>query len=184
MYKHRQKLSASTDSEPLGPVLGFMRALWELDHALASVSKRMRGRLGVTGPERLVLRVVGQIPDISPGEVAEFLHVDPSSLTGLLKRLIHRKLITRQVDVEDARRSLLRLTPEGDALNRVRAGTVEAGVHAALDTLAPRDVATAVIVLGALSRALKGVSAKGGPRYVQKTRGRARRRPERSLQQR
>lgn len=154
------KESVQSAADRLGPVLGFMRSLWEVDHALASASKQMKRRLGISGPERLAIRIVGEVPDISPGELAEILHVDPSSLTGLLKRMVRRKLMLRRADAADSRKAHLRLTADGEALDRLEDGTVEAGVHAALDLLAPRDVATAVVVLGALSRSLHAVAAK------------------------
>jgi DNA-binding MarR family transcriptional regulator len=138
-----------------------MRALWEVEHALFSASKRMKARLGVTGPERLVIRIVGELPDISPGELAEIMHLDPSTLTGVLQRLVRRRLLVRGLDSRDARRSRLRLTREGQAIDRIRSGTVEAGVRAALEAIAPRDVASTVRVLGALSRVLNGLSFEG-----------------------
>ena len=49
--------------------------------------KRMEQRSGVTGPQRLVLRVVGLFPGISAGALARLLHVHPSTLTGVLHRL-------------------------------------------------------------------------------------------------
>lgn len=153
-----------------------MSALWEVDHSLASASKQMKRRLGISGPERLAIRIIGELPEISPGELAEVMHVDPSSLTALLKRLVRRKLIARHGDPADRRKSHLQLTPEGKALDRLQAGTVEAGVREALDVLAPRDVATAVVVLGVLSRSLAKLA-------VQRTRGHAdpqRRKPRRS----
>src|SRR6266540_480401 len=94
----------------LGPVLEFMRALWALDHALQSASKRMESRLGITAPQRLVVRIVGRFPGISAGEVAEILHVHPSTLTGVLKRLEGRGFVARRADPRDARRALLGLT--------------------------------------------------------------------------
>jgi DNA-binding MarR family transcriptional regulator len=138
-----------------------MRALWEVDHALFSASKRMSSRLGVTGPERLVIRIVGEFPDLTPGDLAAILHLDPSTLTGLLHRLVERRLLSRRTDAADTRKSRLRLTPEGAEVDRVRSGTVEAGVRAALDALAPRDVAATVHVLGALSRVLNGMTFEG-----------------------
>lgn len=51
---------------PLGPVLSFMRALWGVNHGLESSSRRMKGSIGVTGPERMVVRLVGRYPGIRP----------------------------------------------------------------------------------------------------------------------
>jgi DNA-binding MarR family transcriptional regulator len=142
------------DVERLGPVLGFMRALWEVDHALESRSKRMKARFGVSGPERLALRIIGELPGISPGRLAAILHVDPSSLTAMLRRLVARRLVSRSRNPEDARSAHLRLTRDGERADELRSGTVESAVKAALDALPPRDVATTVVVLGVLSRLL------------------------------
>ena len=54
-------------------VLAFMNVVWRLDHALRSTSKQMKTRLGVTGPQRLVIRMIGKHPGIDAGELAELL---------------------------------------------------------------------------------------------------------------
>lgn len=119
----------------LGPVLEFMQALWALDHALQSASKRMERAIGVTAPQRLVVRIVGRFPGISAGEVSETLRLHPSTLTGILKRLERRRLVVRRADPVDRRRALLELTAAGREIDRARAGTVENAVRAALKRL-------------------------------------------------
>ncbi len=121
----------------LGPVLDFMRALWALDHALQTASKRMETTVGVTAPQRLVLRIVGRFPGTSAGEVAEILHLHPSTLTGILRRLEERRLLARRPDPADGRRAMLRLTPRGRELDGLRSGTVEAAVRRALRRMQP-----------------------------------------------
>ncbi len=138
----------------LGPVLEFMRALWALDHALQSASKRMEARVGVTAPQRLVVRIVGRFPGISAGEVAEILHVHPSTLTGVLKRLEARKVILRRVDPGDARRHLLALTARGRDLDALRSGTIEEVVRQVLRDLPPEAVRSARTLAEALTAAL------------------------------
>lgn len=127
----------------LGPVLEFMRTLWAVDHALQSASKRMEARNGITGPQRLVLRIVGRNPGISAGAVSETLHLHPSTLTGVLKRLETRGLVERRADPADARRALLHLTSRGRELDDVRSGSVEAAVRRSLGRLPPRTVQAA-----------------------------------------
>src|SRR5438045_978930 len=114
---------------PLGAVLDFMRLLWAVDHALQSASKRMESTYGVTGPQRLVVRIVGRFPGIAAGRVAEILHVHPSTLTGILKRLETRGLLQRRTDPRDGRRALFMLTPKGRKLDTVRTGIVEQAVR-------------------------------------------------------
>jgi MarR family transcriptional regulator, organic hydroperoxide resistance regulator len=143
--------TASEQGPALGRVLDFMRLLWALDHGLQSTSKRMEAVLGVTGPQRLVLRIVGQFPGTSAGEVANILHIHPSTLTGVLKRLQARGLIEREADPSDARRARLRLTTEGQVLNRTRAGTVEAAIRRVLGQLQPEKVQVVQEVLSLLT---------------------------------
>jgi DNA-binding MarR family transcriptional regulator len=134
-----------------------MRLLWALTHQLESASKRMHAELGVTGPQRLVLRLVGHHGRISPGDLAEVLHVHPSSLTGVLRRLEHAELIRRESDPFDRRRALLELTRRGMRLNDRREGTIEAVVAATLTEMSKDRVTATRSVLKALAAALEGL---------------------------
>lgn len=116
----------------LGRVLGFLQAVWALDHGLQSASKRMETAIGLTGPQRLVVRVIGRSPGITAGRLAGLLHLHPSTLTGVLHRLERRGILRRVTDRSDARRAFLHLTSRGRALDRRRTGTVEAAVRRAL----------------------------------------------------
>lgn len=142
------------DERSLGEVLEFMRLLWAVDHGLQSRSKRMEAALGVTGPQRLVIRLVGQRPGISAGELAALLHVHPSTLTGVLGRLEARGVVLRRPDPDDKRRALLGLTAKGAKLDKVRSGTVEARVRATLGRLPAPRVRAARQVLSTLADAL------------------------------
>lgn len=144
----------SLSRRSLGPVLEFMRSLWRVNHSLESTSRRMKARMGVTAPERMVVRLVGRYPGIAAGELARILHVHPSTLTGLLKRLVRRGLLERRADASDARKSLFLLTAKGVAVDKTRRGTVEAAVRDTLASLPDHDVDTAAAVLDALSRAM------------------------------
>lgn len=118
--------------QPTGQTLQFMQRLWELVHALEVRSKRMKRDLGVTGPQRLVLRIVGQSPGASPREIAATLGIHPSTLTGVLARLGAAGHLVREPDPDDGRRARFRLTASGRAIDRERRGTVEAAVRRAL----------------------------------------------------
>jgi DNA-binding MarR family transcriptional regulator len=144
-----------TADRPLGEVLEFLRALWGVNHQLESASRRMRTRLGVTGPERMVVRLVGRYPGISAGDLARILLVHPSTLTGLLKRLVSRGILIRRADAADARRALFALTPKGASIDGVKKGTVEAALTVALSALPPREVHAAAAVLDILTRTLE-----------------------------
>lgn len=149
----------TSNSEPLGDALAFMQLLWAVAHGLESSSKRMHAELGVTGPQRLVLRIVGHYERIGAGQLAEVLHIHPSSLTGMLKRLEEAELLRRESDPFDRRRALLALTKRGQRLNDRRDGTIESAVARALTKVSKDRVEAAKTVLKAIAAALE---ADGG----------------------
>ena len=71
--RHLKAIEADLDVEQLelGQVLEFMQALWAVDHELQSSSKRQEAQTGVTGPQRLVIRMVGRFPGIAAGKVSD-----------------------------------------------------------------------------------------------------------------
>ena len=145
-------------SEPLGDTLAFMQLLWAVAHGLESSSKRMHAELGVTGPQRLVLRIVGHHQRIAAGKLAEVLHIHPSSLTGMLKRLEEAELLRREVDPFDRRRALFALTKRGQRLNDQREGTIEAVIAGALAKMSKDRVGATKTVLKAIAAALEAAN--------------------------
>ena len=146
----------------LGDVLEFMRLLWGVDHGLQSTSKRMESTLGLTGPQRLVIRLVGRFPGITAGTLAQILHVHPSTLTGVLKRLEKRGLLERKSDPLDGRKALFALTDSGRTLDVPSEGTVESAVQRVLARM-PRDrIVFTQEVLTALAEELGGIPMAEG----------------------
>jgi MarR family transcriptional regulator, organic hydroperoxide resistance regulator len=145
----------------LPDVLLFMRSLWAIVHGLQKVSKRMSNDIGVTGPQRLVLRVVGMFPGLSAGALASILHVHPSTLTGVLQRLVAQRLVTRSAEPGDRRRAVLHLTDRGVTVNAITEGTVEAAVRDALRTISDRDRGATMAVLAVLAAQLERPGRQG-----------------------
>jgi MarR family transcriptional regulator, organic hydroperoxide resistance regulator len=141
------------------PVLDFIRLMWSVDHELQRMSKRMVGRIGLTAPQRLAVRFIGRQPNLTLGELAAALHMHPGTVTGIVRRLEATGLVTRTRSTEDTRRSHLTLTLAGRALNRRRAGTVEAAVRRALAAMTPGQVAAAAAVMRQVARELKAEQA-------------------------
>lgn len=136
-----------------------MQLVWAVTHGLESASKRMHAELGITGPQRLVLRIVGHQGRISAGALADVLHIHPSSLTGMLQRLEQAELIRRESDPFDRRRALLELTKRGTRLNDERAGTIEASIADALARMSKDKLAGAKAVLKAIAGSLEAAVA-------------------------
>ncbi len=155
MRKMRLEDDRRADELPaLGEVLDFMRLLWAVDHGLQSRSKRMAAEIGLTGPQRLVLRITGRFPGISAGHLAAIMHIHPSTLTGVLSRLQRRGLIDRQPHPKDARRAALGLTERGRRLDVEAPGTIESAVSELLATQPPERIRSTQELLRSLAARL------------------------------
>jgi len=149
-------------AEPLGKVLDFMRLIWALDHGLQSLSKRMQASIGLTGPQRVALRVVGRRPGISAGALADVLRLHPSTLTGILHRLERRGFVRRTHDPGDRRRARLALTASGRRLDLPVPGTVEAVVGRILARYPKDHVRAAAELLETVAEGLLEAATRPG----------------------
>lgn len=138
----------------VGDTIDFLRLVWAVDHALQRRSKSMAVTLGITGPQRLVIRLIGRFPSIHAKQLAEILHLHASSLTAVLKRLERRHFVRRWPDERDRRRWLLGLTRRGQALNRDAPESIESAVLRTLRSSAASEVRGARVVLDRLAREL------------------------------
>jgi MarR family transcriptional regulator, organic hydroperoxide resistance regulator len=142
------------EADPFDGALAFVRLLWQVNHGLQAASKRMERDLGVTGTQRLAVRVLGSSPGMTPGQLARVLHLDPGTITGVVQRLRRAGLVRRAVDPHDGRRFLLALTGLGRQLAARRSGTIEERAEAALAALGPDEVAAAHRALAAVAALL------------------------------
>jgi len=134
--------------------LALLRLLWQVHHGLQSASKRMERDLGVTGPQRLVVRLLDDSPGMTAGELSQLLHLDPGTMSGVIQRLLRERLVRRAGDPHDRRRFLLALTQQGRGLAARRAGTVEERVVNALQGLSKDELAASERALALLANKL------------------------------
>lgn len=148
----------ATTGRELGPVLEFMQELWGLEQGLNQRSKAMLTRHGVTGPQRLLVRVVGRLGPITPANLARVLHLHPSSVTRLVRKLVARSFIRQTQDPAHRGRQLLVVGPRGGRVERIGEGTVERAIRSALSAARPSDVRATrrVIALVTERLAMKG----------------------------
>jgi MarR family transcriptional regulator, organic hydroperoxide resistance regulator len=143
----RRPTSGKSES-PADSVLQFLQTVWQLEHALERASKRMEDTLGISGPQRFALRMIGVQPGITAGELASVLHLHPSTVTGIVQRLELRKLVKRTANDSDGRVAHLHLTLAGSKANKPAGkGTIERAARATLSRCPPnrRKVTAAVI---------------------------------------
>jgi DNA-binding MarR family transcriptional regulator len=106
---------------------------------------------GVTGQQRLVLRVVGKQPGVSASDVAQVLHLHPSTMTGIVQRLMVGGFVERAKSKDDARKVALQLTEKGKKTNDAKGPTIEVPVKRALARFSDAQLDTVRAVLTALA---------------------------------
>lgn len=132
----------------------LLEQLWGLDHALDRASMLMLRESGVTGPQRVALRLITLAGEIGPTELARQMRHHPATITSLLTRLERGGYVQRLPSTEDRRRTVVVVTAAGRALGETT-GSIEAAVEAVLGHSDPDEVAACVRVLVALSEALE-----------------------------
>src|SRR5215203_1953740 len=143
--------SVPYETRPLGQALDFLRVLWAINHGLATTSRYMKSKYGITGRQRLIVQVVNEFPGISAGDLAKVLHLDPSTLTGVLQQMGQRGLLQLQPDVRDRRRLRIQLTTKGRRLSHMAVGAIEAAVSRTLSQVSPAKLKATREVLALLA---------------------------------
>jgi DNA-binding MarR family transcriptional regulator len=144
--------SAHPDDIELDDGLDFMRLLWSIEHLLKSTSQLMYRRGGLTGPQRLVLRVVHDHPGITLSELVRLIHLHKSTVAGILRKLERRGLILRDRHRADRRHVTLRAAAGAVA---GQPPTLESALARVLPRVSQQDRRTARRVLEAIVRALQ-----------------------------
>jgi MarR family transcriptional regulator, organic hydroperoxide resistance regulator len=141
-----------------------MRLMWAINHGLDRASRGMQAKFGVTGPQRLVLRIVDTFPGLSAGDLARTLHVHPSTLTGILQRLEGRGLLRRLTDPADGRRVQLEITGKGRRLTVPAVGTVESAIKRLMSSWTDSELSATRRMLAAIAGELDGSASGARPR--------------------
>src|SRR5690349_21723654 len=110
--------------------------------------------IGISSPQRVVLRLLTLEGGMGPGELARRMRHHPATISTLLNRLEEAGYVERRHSTEDRRRSLVVATRRGQALGQRTAGTIEEQIAQVLRELDPDDVRTCLAVLDTLVEAL------------------------------
>lgn len=128
--------------------------------AKESVIAPMRPKLrefNITEPQWRVMRVINDRGATDATGLAEVGLLHAPSVTRILKELEDRKLIVRELDANDRRRSLVALTPEGREIVRVVSRQVVRIMREYGERFGSQRLEKLLTELRALSAAIKGV---------------------------
>lgn len=96
--------------------LRVLSSLRRIIRAVDQYSHRIERKYRITVPQILCLSAIGQHDAITAKELAEAIHLSPSTVVGIVDRLEARSLVQRLRDADDRRRIHISLTTEGSEL--------------------------------------------------------------------
>ena len=91
-------------------------ALRKIIQAIDLNSKQLVKRVGLTGPQLIILQYISSAKRISVGEVAKNVSLSQGTVTGILERMEKRNLVRRERGRRDKRRVMVQVTDTGKAL--------------------------------------------------------------------
>ncbi|MDV3736331.1 MarR family transcriptional regulator [Elizabethkingia anophelis] len=92
--------------------------VYALSREIVGRYRPLLDKLDITYPQYLVLLVLWEHQEQSVSQLGEKLYLDSGTLTPLLKRLEQKKLVTRSRSKEDERIVKIKLTSEGQSLQK------------------------------------------------------------------
>ncbi|OPC36852.1 MarR family winged helix-turn-helix transcriptional regulator [Elizabethkingia miricola] len=92
--------------------------VYALSREIVGRYRPLLDQLDITYPQYLVLLVLWEHQEHSVSQLGEKLYLDSGTLTPLLKRLEQKNLVIRSRSKEDERIVKIKLTPEGQSLQK------------------------------------------------------------------
>lgn len=90
-----------------------MIAIRKIIQAIDMNSKQLVKRVGLTGPQLVILHEIESCAEMTAGEIARAVSLSQSTVTGILDRLEKRQLISRRRSDGDKRRIMVSITDNG-----------------------------------------------------------------------
>jgi DNA-binding MarR family transcriptional regulator len=93
-------------------------ALRKIIRSIELNSRSLVKRVGLTGPQLIILKEVSRMNASSIGEVAKTISLSQATVTGIVERLEKRNLLQRRRSQVDRRKVMVEITQEGENLLR------------------------------------------------------------------
>lgn len=91
----------------------ILRSLRRIIRAVDLHSRAIESQYGLTGPQLVCLRVIGNEGPMTPSELARNVDLSQATVTGIIGRLVKRQYVSRRRSTKDRRRVTLSLLPAG-----------------------------------------------------------------------
>lgn len=76
-------------------------------------SRKLVKRVGLTGPQLVILQEISSLGEVTSGEIARAVSLSQATLTGILERMEKRGLLSRRRSEHDKRRVMVRISDSG-----------------------------------------------------------------------
>jgi DNA-binding MarR family transcriptional regulator len=93
-----------------------MIALRKIIQAIDMNSKQLVKRVGLTGPQLVILQEISTQGEVTAGEIARAVSLSQATVTGILERMEKRGLLARQRSDRDKRRIMVSITATGEQI--------------------------------------------------------------------
>jgi DNA-binding MarR family transcriptional regulator len=118
-----------------------VRSLRRLVKGLHEYSKALQQRSGLSSPQAWALSIIEAEAEagggLRLGELAERMYAHPSTVSGIMERLVTRGIVRRETDPRDRRGIRLSLTPAGRRLLKSSPPPIQVGLRRALVAMPP-----------------------------------------------
>ena len=106
--------TSATETVPSRTVSdSVMIALRKIIQAIDTNSKKLVKRVGLTGPQLVILQEITRMGEVTAGEIAQAVSLSQATVTGILERMEKRGLLARRRSETDKRRIMVRITRNG-----------------------------------------------------------------------
>jgi MarR family transcriptional regulator, organic hydroperoxide resistance regulator len=142
--KHLRRDNPAEDRE----IAEIVQTLRRLFRAIHEYSKAIQKKSGLSGPQVWALTILKAQAGLSARELAARMFVHPSTVTGIVNRLVRKGAITRTIDNRDRRGVRLSATRLGGGILKTTPPPVQVGLTRALAALPPRrlrDLRTSLV---------------------------------------
>ncbi len=134
----------------------FTNTLTRVSRAYKTSADKVASQYGLSQATAWPAVIINQMGDrVRPGEVANALGLDPSSVVRVIDQLIDAQLLIREEDVNDRRARLLTLTEDGQQRVKQIGEAMRPFRRKLFEEIDPVDIETALNVLEKLRAAIK-----------------------------
>ena len=143
----RNKKQGSSVTDLVEEVMQDLRRIFKV---VETYSRSVETRFGITGPQLWALWELGRSAPLSLKNLAARMHLSPSTVVGVVDRLIAKDLVVREGDPVDRRRVCLSLSDKGKALTRQAPNPAQDQLIKGLKSLDSQQLETLSQSLGTL----------------------------------